>query len=145
MRYPMNIAQDPVSSVALPVFNITSTTAYVELTASALIVKEGSLFEETFDLSNLGRAELIPWEWYMGIGLHTDFQSTVAPITSMEKVIAIRLNEAKPTFLPLAGPLGFQVPCKRLIFSLRDADTFLTNFNAGRVDPDQGPKTVTIE
>ncbi len=145
MRYPMNIAQDPISNFALSIFNINSNTAYIELTAESLIVKEGNLFEETFELNNLGRAELIPWEWYMGIGLRTDFQALVAPVTSTEKVVQISLKQSRLLFLPLAGPIGFRVPCTKLAFSLRDVDTFLSNFNAGRVNPDQGPTTVSIE
>lgn len=145
MRYPMNIAQDPIANFVLSIFNVNSNTAYVELTADSLIVKEGHLFEESFDLSNLGRAELIPWEWYMGVGVRTDFQNLVAAVTSTEKVVAIPLKQSRQLFIPLAEPLGLRVPCTKIAFSLRDADTFLNNFNVGRVNPDQGPTPVPIE
>lgn len=145
MRYPMQISQDPLSSLAFPLFNITEENSYVELTSEDLIIKEGTLFDETFPVSGLGRAELISWEWYNGLGVRTDFQGTVAPVTSLEKVIAVPLLTEKKLFIPLLGPLGLQVPCNRIVFSLRDADTFLTSFNAGRVNPEQGPTSVPIE
>lgn len=145
MRYPMQISQDPLSSLAFPLFNITEENAYVELTSEELIVKESSLFDERFPLTDLGRAELISWEWYNGLGVRTDFQGTVAPVTSLEKVIAVPVLRERKLFIPLLGPLGLQVPCSKLVFSLRDADTFLTHFNAGRVNPQQGPTSVPIE
>ncbi len=145
MRYPMQISQDPLSSLAFPLLNITEENSYVELTSDRLIVKESTLFDESFPLSDLGRGELISWEWYNGLGVRTDFQGTVAVITSLEKVIAIPVLQERRLFISLLGPLGLQVPCDRLVFSLRDADTFLTNFNAGRVNPQQGPTNVPIE
>jgi hypothetical protein len=145
MRYPMQIAQDPVSSLVLPLFQLNATNAFVEMLPDELRVKAGSLFDERFSLSNLGRAELISWEWYMGLGLRTDFQGTVAPVTSTEKVIAIPLLQQKLLFLPILGPLGVQVPCRRIVVSLRDVDTFLTSFNAGRVKPEEGPSSISID
>ena len=145
MRYPMQISQDPLSSLAFPLLSITEENSYVELTSDQLIVKESALFDESFSLSELGRGELISWEWYSGLGVRTDFQGTVAAITSLEKVIAIPVLQERRLFISLLGPLGLQVPCTKLVFSLRDADTFLTNFNAGRVNPQQGPTSVPIE
>ncbi|MGF1575386.1 MAG: hypothetical protein ACFCU9_05490 [Cyanophyceae cyanobacterium] len=145
MRYPMQIAQDPVSSLVFPLFQLNATNAFVEMLPDELRVKAGSLFDERFSLSNLGRAELISWEWYMGLGLRTDFQGTVAPVTSTEKVIAIPLLQQKLLFLPILGPLGVQVPCRRIVVSLRDVDTFLTSFNAGRVKPEEGPSSISID
>ncbi|NJL98912.1 MAG: hypothetical protein HC924_08910 [Synechococcaceae cyanobacterium SM2_3_2] len=145
MRYPMQIAQDPLSSLVLPLFQLNATNAFVEMVPDELRVKAGSLFDERFSLSNLGRAELVSWEWYMGLGLRTDFQGTVAPVTSTEKVIAIPLLQQKVLFLPILGPLGVQVPCRRIVVSLRDVDTFLTSFNAGRVKPEEGPSSISID
>jgi hypothetical protein len=45
----------------------------------------------------------------------------------------------------LLGPVGLQVPCKKLVFSLKDPDTFLANFNQGRPEVNAGPKSVVIE
>ncbi len=147
MRYPMQIAQDPIARTAFSLFGINPETAYVELTPEKLVVKEGILFEEQFDLKSLGRAELIPWEWWYlgGLGLRTDFQGTVAPITSPEKVISISLESKRNLFIPLLGPVGLQVPCQKLVFSLRDSDAFLAAFNLGRSSSDGGPTPVTIE
>ncbi len=145
MRYPMQIAQDPISSLVMPLFQLNATNAFVEMLPDELRIKAGSLFDEKFSLSNLGRAELTTWEWYMGLGLRTDFQGTVAPVTSTDKVIAIPLLQQKLLFLPILGPLGLQVPCRRLVVSLRDVDTFLTSFNAGRVKPEEGPSSISID
>jgi hypothetical protein len=145
MRYAMQIAQDPVSNVALSLFGINSQTAYVELTDDTLVIREGMLFQETFPLTSLGRAELTTWEWYMGLGIRTDFQGIVAPITSFEKVIAVSLLQEQKLFIPLLGFLGLQVPCRRIVFSLQNADTFMTTFNAGKVHATDGPTSVEIE
>lgn len=145
MRYPMQIAQDPISSLVMPLFQLNATNAFVEMLPDELRIKAGSLFDEKFSLSNLGRAELTTWEWYMGLGLRTDFQGTVAPVTSTDKVISIPLLQQKLLFLPILSPLGLQVPCRRLVVSLRDVDTFLTSFNAGRVKPEAGPSSISID
>ncbi len=145
MRYPMQIAQDPISSLVMPLFQLNATNAFVEMLPDELRIKAGSLFDEKFSLSNLGRAELTTWEWYMGLGLRTDFQGTVAPVTSTDKVISIPLLQQKLLFLPILSPLGLQVTCRRLVVSLRDVDTFLTSFNAGRVKPEEGPSSISID
>jgi hypothetical protein len=41
--------------------------------------------------------------------------------------------------------VGLQVPCKKLVFSLKDPDTFLANFNQGRPEVNAGPKNVVID
>lgn len=145
MRYPMQIAQDPVSGLVFPLFQLNASNAFVEVLPDELRVKAGILFDERFSLSNLGRAELTTWEWYMGLGLRTDFQGTVAPVTSTEKVIGIPLLQPKQLFLPILGSLGVQVTCRRLVISLRDVDTFLTSFNVGRVKPEDGPSSISID
>ncbi|MEN9253149.1 MAG: hypothetical protein Q6L58_12005, partial [Thermostichales cyanobacterium BF3_bins_165] len=136
---------DPLSKVVTPLLNVSVSTAYVELGETELEVKEGNLFHHTFPLKALGRAERTTWQWYMGLGLHTDFQGLVAPITSTENLVLIPLLTPTEVFLPLLGPLGLQVTCRRLIVSLVEPDGFLTVFNQGRVDPQAGPTTVTIE
>lgn len=55
------------------------------------------------------------------------------------------LLQEKTLFIPLLGPLGLQVPCKKLVFSLKDPDTFLANFNQGRPEVNGAPKNVVIE
>ncbi len=141
----MHIAQDPVSNLTLGLFNVNSDTAYVELTDQELILSEGNLFKDRFSLDQMGRAERITWEWYMGLGVRTDFQGLVAPITSLDNVIEIPLLQSKEVFIPILGPLGLQVPCRRLVLSLQDADAFLEEFNQDRVDPNQGPTKVPID
>jgi hypothetical protein len=106
-------------------------------------VRAGNLFNETFSLGELGRGERFSWPWFYGLGVRTDFQGLVGAVTSTQGVIAIPLLQEKMLFIPLVGPLGLQVPCKKLVFSLRDPDTFLANFNQER--PDGGPKNVVIE
>lgn len=144
MRYPMNVARDPVSAFAFTLVNINESNSYVELTESELIVSEGSAFDETFALSELGRASMSSWEWYMGLGVRADFQGTVAPITSLEKVVSIPLIEERSLFIPLLGPLGLKVSCKRLVFSLVDPDSFLVTFNANKPDPER-PTSISID
>jgi hypothetical protein len=145
MRYFMQIASDPLSSLSLSLFNVNTSTAYVELTSDSLIVKEGNLFHEKFDLSNLQRAELIPWPWYAGVGVRSDFQGLVAAVTSCEKVVCIPLLQEKNVFVPILGPVGLQLSCKRLAFSLQDANAFLTHFNADRADPSGAPTQISID
>ncbi|WP_017326004.1 hypothetical protein [Synechococcus sp. PCC 7336] len=130
MRFAMQVADDPVSRAMLSLFDVTPSTAYVEITEHELLIREGNLFHESFLLQDLGRAGLDNWNWLMGLGLHTDFQGTVAPITSPEKVIGIPVATPRSLFLRLAGPLGFQVDCNRLVMSLAEPDSFLVAFNA---------------
>lgn len=130
MRYAMQVASDPISQAAFTLFDINTETAFVELLEDELLVKEGRLFEAHFPLASLGRASLDAWQWYMGIGLHTDFQGTVGAIASMEKLVAIPLDVPQKLFLPLAGPLGMQVNCQRLLVSVAEPDAFLIAFNA---------------
>ncbi|MEN9203123.1 MAG: hypothetical protein Q6K80_01850 [Thermostichus sp. DG_1_6_bins_120] len=129
MRYYMAIDSNPLSSLSLSLFGVSGESAYVDLLPDKLIVRAGSLFKETFSLGELGQGERFPWPWYYGVGIRTDFQGLVGPITSTQGVVAIPLLEEKPLFIPLLGPVGLQLPCKKIIFSLRDPDTFLTNFN----------------
>jgi hypothetical protein len=140
----MQVASDPITSTLLALFDVTPSTAYVELSEDTLIVKAGNLFRESFPLNNLGRATLSSWEWYMGLGLRTDLRGTVAPITSLEKVVSIPLESEQMLFLPLLGPLGLRVPCHRLVVSLADPDSFLVTFNAGKSDS-SGPSSIAIE
>jgi len=145
MRFLMKLADDPLSKLVNPLVNLSASTAYIELGETELEIKEGSLFHHCFPLTALGRAERTTWQWYMGLGLHTDFQGLVAPITSTENLIAIPVLQPTDVFLPLLGPLGLQVTCRRLMLSLVEADSFLTVFNQGRTDPQSGPTTVTID
>ncbi|GAB4216349.1 MAG: hypothetical protein OHK0012_18430 [Synechococcales cyanobacterium] len=145
MRYFMKLADDPLSKLVSPLVNVSASTAYVELSESELEIKEGNLFHHRFPITSLGRAERTTWQWYMGLGLHTDFQGLVAPITSTDNLILIPLVQPTEVFLPLLGMLGLQVNCRSLIFSLSEADGFLTVFNQGRPDPNAGPTTVMID
>ena len=130
MRYSMQLATDPVSRAALSLFNVTSATAYVEIHEDELVVREGNLFQESFPLSSLGKAGLDNWEWYMGLGVRTDFQGTVAPVTSWDKIVSIPVDKPRSLFLPLLGSLGLQVECRRLILSVAEPDAFLIAFNS---------------
>ncbi len=145
MRYYMAIDSNPLASLLLSVFGVSGESAYVDLLPDKLIVRAGSLFNETFSLSELGRGERFPWPWYYGVGIRTDFQGIVGPVTSTQGVVAIPLLEEKPLFIPLLGPVGLQVPCKKIVFSLKDPDTFLMNFNQDRPDGNTGIKNVVIE
>jgi hypothetical protein len=145
MRFLMKLADDPVSKLVSPLVNLSASTAYVDLDETKLDVKEGNLFQHSFPLTALGRAERTTWQWYMGLGLHTDFQGLIAPITSTENLIAIPVLHPTEVFLPLLGPLGLQLTCRRLLISLVEVDGFLTVFNQGRTDPQSGPTTVTID
>ena len=145
MRYYMAIDSNPLASLPLALFGVSSEAAYVDLLQDKLIVRAGSLFNETFSLSELGQGERFPWPWYYGVGVRTDFQGIVGPVTSTQGVIAIPLVQEKPLFIPLLGPVGLQVPCKKLVFSLKDPGTFLANFNQGRPEVNAGPKSVVIE
>ncbi|MGQ9837919.1 MAG: hypothetical protein ACUVRV_08115 [Cyanobacteriota bacterium] len=145
MRYYMAIDSNPLASLLLSSLGISGESAYVDLLQDKLIVRAGNLFKETFSLSELGQGERFPWPWYYGVGVRTDFQGMVGPVTSTHGVVAIPLLEEKPLFIPLLGPVGLQLPCKKLVFSLKDPDMFLTNFNQGRPDVNGGPKNVVIE
>ncbi|MDX2271209.1 MAG: hypothetical protein NW237_04580 [Cyanobacteriota bacterium] len=144
MRYFMSMAQDPISSLTFSLLGVTSDQAHVDLTDEKLIVKAGNLFSETFALNQLGRAERLSWEWYMGLGIRTDFQGKVGIVTNWENVIGIPLLSSQTLFIPILGALGLQVPCQQIIFSLKDADTFLTNFNQGRASS-SGPTGIAID
>ncbi len=130
MRFPMQLATDPISGAALSLFDVTSSTSYVDIHGDEVVVQEGNLFRETFPLSCLGKAGLDSWEWYMGLGVRTDFQGTVAPITSFEKVVSIPLVEPRSLFLRIVGSLGLQVECKRLVLSMAQPDEFLIALNS---------------
>lgn len=145
MRYIMYIAQDPISSTLLSLLDISPATAYIEVTEDSLKIKLGRLYEETLPLSNFGRASLSTWDWFSGLGLRTDFQGTVAPITSFERVVSIPLIQSKTLFLPILGMLGVQVPCKRLVVSLVEPDNFLIAFNANKTEDPMGPSAIKIE
>ncbi len=145
MRYYMAIDSNPLASLPLALFGVGSESAYVDLLQDKLIVRAGNLFKETFSLSELGRGERFSWPWFYGLGVRTDFQGMVGAVTSTQGVVAIPLLQEKNLFIPLLGPLGLQVPCKKLVFSLRDPDTFLANFNQGRPEANAGPKNVAIE
>ncbi|MEN9231771.1 MAG: hypothetical protein Q6L68_12780 [Thermostichus sp. DG02_5_bins_236] len=145
MRYYMAIDSNPLASLPLSLFGVSGESAYVDLLQDKLIVRAGSLFNETFSLSELGQGERFPWPWYYGVGIRTDFQGIIGPVTNTQGVVAIPLLEEKLLFIPLLGPVGLQLPCKKIVFSLKDPDTFLTNFNQGRPDVDGGPKNVVIE
>ncbi|MEL7085700.1 MAG: hypothetical protein AAF268_10795 [Cyanobacteria bacterium P01_A01_bin.3] len=130
MRFPMQLAADPVSNAAFSLFEITSSTSYVDIHGDDVIVQVGNLFRETFLLSNVGKAGLDSWEWYMGLGVRTDFQGTVAPITSFEKVVSFPVLEPRSLFLRIVGSLGLQVECSRLVMSIAQPDEFLIAFNS---------------
>ncbi|MGK7910345.1 MAG: hypothetical protein AB4050_02520 [Synechococcus sp.] len=130
MRFPMQLATDPISTATLSLFDVTPSTSYVEIHGDEVVIQEGNLFRETFSLSSLGKAGLDSWEWYMGLGVRTDFQGTVAPITSFDKVVSFPLVEPRSLFLRIVGSLGLQVECKRLVLSMAQPDEFLIAFNS---------------
>ena len=130
MRFSMQLATDPISTAALSLFDVTPSTAYVEIHDREILIQEGNLFRETFPLSSFGKPGLDSWEWYMGLGIRTDFQGTVAPITSFEKVVSIPLIEPRTLFLRILGSLGLQVDCKRLVLSVAQPDEFLIALNS---------------
>ena len=130
MRYPMHLATDPISKALLSLFDVTDSTAYVEIHEGELVVHEGNLFKESFPLVSLGKAGLDNWEWYMGLGVRTDFQGIIAPITSFDKVVSIPVEKPRLLFLPLLGSLGLQVECRRLVFSVEEPDAFSIAFNS---------------
>ncbi|MGK7908858.1 MAG: hypothetical protein AB4040_16740 [Synechococcus sp.] len=147
MRYSMQLATDPISSTALSLFDVTASTAYVEIHEDELVVQLGNLFKETFPLASLGKAGLDNWEWYMGLGLRTDFQGTLAPITSFDKVVSIPLEQPQKLFLPILGNLGMQVECKRLVFSVAEPDAFLIALNSAlhEVEEPDAPEPAELD